>query len=391
MTAKTSLRPFILFFIAYYLAIGALSPFLSLYLQGQGFDGVQIGLIFGLTPVVSLLAQPLWGAIADALSMRRRLLTIVLVLSGLASLALPAAQGFVAVTVVMLVLTLFRTPSLPIANAITLEALSPHRERYPQIRAWGSASFAVTSLLVGWWIVDRNLVGTVYLSALGLFIAAVVSRLLPSSRAPIVARWWEGWDMARHNRPFLLFLLAMVTLQFTHPLAVAYLPLYFKELGAPGWMIGAAWGIAAGMEVPLMALTPRLIRKYGAKRVLVGFTAAVPLRWALYSFITVPLLILPFQFLHAMAAAAYYAAAITYVDGLVPAQWRATGQGFYGALSDGLGIGLGSLFFGWVYQTWGIHQAFILGAGVALAGWLMLIVFVRPRTATTDHRPQTTA
>ncbi|MCW5879633.1 MAG: MFS transporter [Anaerolineae bacterium] len=385
MTSKTSLRPFIRFFIAYYIAIGAISPFLSLYLQGQGFDGVQIGLIFGLTPIVSLLAQPWWGAIADAFSMRRRLLTGVLIISGAISLVLPIAQGFVAVTLVMLALTLFRTPSLPIANAITLEALAPHRERYPQIRAWGSASFAITSLLVGWLMVDRALVGTIYLSALGLFLAALVSHFLPNSRAPIVARWWEGWDMARHNRPFLLFLLAMVTLQFTHPLAVAYLPLYLKDLGAPGWMIGAAWGIAAGMEVPLMALTPRLIRKYGAKRVLVGFTAAVPLRWALYSLIPVPLLILPLQFLHAMAAAAYYAAAITYVDGLVPAQWRATGQGFYGALSDSLGIGLGSLFFGWVYQTWGITQAFIVGAGIALVGWLMLVAFVHPQGAPTSQ------
>ena len=149
MTSKTSLRPFIRFFIAYYIAIGAISPFLSLYLQGQGFDGVQIGLIFGLTPIVSLLAQPWWGAIADAFSMRRRLLTGVLIISGAISLVLPIAQGFVAVTLVMLALTLFRTPSLPIANAITLEALAPHRERYPQIRAWGSASFAITSLLVG--------------------------------------------------------------------------------------------------------------------------------------------------------------------------------------------------------------------------------------------------
>lgn len=385
MTSKTSLRPFIRFFIAYYFAIGAIAPFLSLYLQAQGFDGVQIGLIFGLTPIVSLLAQPWWGVTADAFAIRRRLLMLVLVISGAISLVLPLAQGFVAVTLVLMALTLFRTPSLPIANAITLEALAPHRERYPQIRAWGSASFAITSLLIGWLVIDRALVGAIYLSALGLFIAALISRLLPDGHAPIAARWWDGWTMTRHNRPFLLFLLAMVALQFTHPLAVAYLPLYLKDIGAPGWVIGAAWGIAAGMEVPLMALTPRLIRRYGAKRVLVGFTAAVPLRWALYSVITMPLLILPLQFLHAMAATAYYAAAITYVDGLVPAQWRATGQGFYGALSDSLGIGLGSLFFGWVYQTWGITQAFIVGAGIALVGWLMLVAFVHPQGAPTSQ------
>lgn len=384
MPDHTRDRPFIVFFVVYYIAIGALFPFLSLYLSEKGFDSFQVGIIFGLTPFVSLLAQPIWGMVADALSIRRRLLTAALVLGALASLSLPPAQSFAAVTVSMLVITLFRTPVLPIANAITLEALTPHRERFPQIRAWGSASFALTSLLVGWWVIDRYLAGIVVVFGIALAVSALVSQGLPSSRAPIVARWWEGWNMARRNRPFLVFLLALVLLQFTHPLAAAYLPLYLKELGAPGWVIGSAWGIAAAIEVPLMALTPRLIRRYGAKRILVIFTSAVPLRWGLYQIITVPILLLPFQVLHAMAAAAYYAAAITYVDSLVPPRWRATGQGFYGALSDGLGMGLGSIFFGWIYQSWGISQAFALGALVGLVGWLALVLMVRPQGERVD-------
>lgn len=374
---QPSLRPFIVFYLWYYVAIGAFSPFISLYLATVGFDGVQMGLLFGLTPIVSLLVQPIWGIVADVLSMRRRLLTAACVLSALVGLVLPLAYGFAWVMLVMLALTLVRTPIQPIANAITLEAIAPHRERYPQIRMWGSLSFGVASLAVGWWVVDRYVVGTIYLFVAAMLVTAWVSRRLPSSRASITAKWWEAWDMARGNRPYLIFVLALVLLQFTHPLATAYLPLYFKALGAPGWVIGAAWGVAAVIELPFMALTPRLLRRFGKKRVLAVLTAAVPLRWLLYSYITNPLLILPFQFMHSMAATAYYAAAVPLIDDLIPPQWRATGQAFYSALSEGIGIGGGSLVFGWLYQQAGIGTAFLVGSAVALLGWVVLVIGVK--------------
>ena len=374
LAPSVNLRPFILFYIWHYIAIGVFYPFLSLYLAQAGFDGVQMGLLFGLTPIVSLLVQPVWGIVADVLSMRRRLVTAACVVSGLVGLLLPLGQGFAWVMAVLLALTLVRSPILPIANAVTLEALSPRRERFPQIRLWGSLSFAAATFIVGSWVVDRNVGWIVYLFVAGILLTALASHRLPSSRAQFGARWWEAWAMARGNPQFLLFLLALVLLQATHPLATAYLPLYFKELGAPGWTVGAAWGIAATLEAPFMAVTPRLIRRYGAKRVLVVLTAAVPVRWVLLHALANPFLILPFQFLHSMAAAAYYAAAITHVDSLVPPQWRATGQAFYGAVTDGLAIGVGSLVFGWLYQRVGMGPSFLVGAVVALAGWLVLVL-----------------
>ena len=130
-----------------------------------------------------------------------------------------------------------------------------------------------------------------------------------------------------------------------------------------------------------MAATPWLMRRFGGKTVLVLFTAAVPLRWLLYSFITNPAYILPLQFLHSATAAAYYAAAVTYVDTLTPPEWKATGQSLFGALSDGIGIGGGSLAFGIIYHRWGLAVAFSVGAAIALVGWLILVFGVSGRAA----------
>ncbi len=381
MDTTPRLLPFRLFYGWQYLAYGSLYPFLALYLSAAGFDGVQMGLLFGLTPLIALLVMPVWGILADTLQVRRTLLTAVCLLAALVALLLPFAPGIAAMMAVMLGLTLFRSPIMPLANAITLDALDRRRDLFPQIRMIGSATFALATLFVGWWVVDTHIGWTVYLYAAGMLVATLVTLRLPRSQARFNARWWEAWHVARGNTAFLVFSLALVTLQFTHPLASAYLPLYLKDLGAPGWMIGAAWGIAAALEVPFMAATPWLMRRYGGKTVLVIFTAAVPIRWLLYSVITNPAYILPLQFLHSASAAAYYAAAITYVDSLTPLEWKATGQSLFGALSDGIGIGGGSLAFGIIYQRWGLAFAFSIGAAIALIGWLILVFGVSGRAA----------
>ncbi|MFN8485391.1 MAG: MFS transporter [Anaerolineae bacterium] len=381
MHSLPRLFPFRAFYGWQYLAYGALYPFLALYLSAAGFDGVQMGLLFGLTPLIALVVMPVWGVLADTLGVRRRLLTTVCLLAALTALLLPFAPGIAATMAVMLALTIFRSPIMPVANAITLDALGRRRDLFPQIRMVGSATFAIATLLVGWWVVDTHIGWTVYIYAAGMLVATLATLRLPRSQARFNTRWWEAWHVAKGNTAFLVFSLALVTLQFTHPLASAYLPLFLKDLGAPGWMIGAAWGIAAGLEVPFMAATPWLMRRFGGKTVLVIFTAAVPLRWLLYSLITNPIYILPLQFLHSATAAAYYAAAVTYVDTLTPPEWKATGQSLFSALSDGIGIGGGSLAFGIIYQRWGLAMAFSVGAAIALVGWLILVFGVSGRAA----------
>ena len=345
----------------------------------RGFDGAQMGVIFGMTPVVALLAQPVWGILADALSMRRRLLTAACVLAAIAAIPLGLVQGFWPILIAMLVLTVVRSPILAISNAITLETLGPQRELFPQIRAWGSLAYAIIAVFIGWWVMDRSLTWTVWLFALGMLLTALASRRLPSSHAPIIARWWTAFDFVRHDRGFQMFLLAMVTMQFTNPIANAYLPLIFRDLAAPTWMTGAAWAIAAGLEAPLMGLAPRLIRRYGVERVMVALTLATPLRWLLYLFINNPVWILPLQALFSFSATAFFAAAVTYIDSLSPPRWRATAQSLYIAVIDSLGVGLGSLVFGWLYQQGGLRVVLTVALVVASAGWLMLLGYTLTR------------
>lgn len=56
-------------------------PFMVLYYQSVGFTGAQIGLLTGITPLITLLGAPLWTTLADA-TRRHRLIMSLVILAG---------------------------------------------------------------------------------------------------------------------------------------------------------------------------------------------------------------------------------------------------------------------------------------------------------------------
>ena len=58
--------------------LGTFFPLFSLYLtENLGLTGAQTGLVTGALPLAGMLAQPLWGTLADRSGSRVRVLTLV--------------------------------------------------------------------------------------------------------------------------------------------------------------------------------------------------------------------------------------------------------------------------------------------------------------------------
>ena len=63
-TAPSRLWVAKLYYLIFFTAIGAIAPFFNVYLGAQGLSGTEIGLIGSLPPIMALLANPFWGAVA---------------------------------------------------------------------------------------------------------------------------------------------------------------------------------------------------------------------------------------------------------------------------------------------------------------------------------------
>lgn len=75
-TFEPDLLPFKLFYFSFFGALGAVFPFMSLYLKQLGFSPREIGLLAGVRPLLGFCSGPLWGSCADRWRMRKQLLVI---------------------------------------------------------------------------------------------------------------------------------------------------------------------------------------------------------------------------------------------------------------------------------------------------------------------------
>src|SRR3970282_1859686 len=140
------------YFGAYFLYAGAFVPYFALYLAARGFGAVEIAAVMAMPQLARVAAPTFWGWLADRSGAGRA----IVVGSGLALvggyLVLGAAQGALAVALVMLLMSLLSAGALPIVEAITMASLEGRAERYGPIRMWGSIGFIAGGLGTGLWV-----------------------------------------------------------------------------------------------------------------------------------------------------------------------------------------------------------------------------------------------
>ena len=80
------------FYFLYYAALACLMPFVVLYYRHLGFNGAQIGLLAGMSPLITLVGAPLWTGIADATRRHRLVMSLALAIAVVLALVFPVLK-----------------------------------------------------------------------------------------------------------------------------------------------------------------------------------------------------------------------------------------------------------------------------------------------------------
>jgi MFS family permease len=123
--------------------LGSFFPYFSLYLhENAGLDGAQVGRVLAILPLVGILAQPLWGQLADRTGSRSRVLALLALGAGLGYAALALPRGFAAIALATAGLAIFAMPLIPSCVSVTLALVrdsGPHA--FGLARVWGTVGF----------------------------------------------------------------------------------------------------------------------------------------------------------------------------------------------------------------------------------------------------------
>ena len=161
-----------------------------------------------------------------------------------------------------------------------------------------------------------------------------------------------------------------------------FFSIYLDEHGYRASALGAYWGIAVAVEIGMFFASARLLRRWGARNLLLSSLLAAAVRWTITalwpgSFVLMALA----QLTHALCFAAFFTACMQYMALFFPGRMNGHGQGIFYGFSSGVGGVLGALLSGQVWQHAGGEMAFLLAAGVALLATVIAWIWLRPERA----------
>ncbi len=380
---------FKVFFFFQYLAMGFVGPYFALYLYERQFSGAEIGLILGAMPIIGLLFQPVWGYLSDVLQTRRFILALACLGSGITFAGLGLAGSFFWAFVFSVFFSIFRSPIQAIITAIILDYLDEELDQmqFARIRLWGSLAFAVSSLVFGSLFLARILNYFTWIGAGSYFLLAALAFILPEAIRQSMQHDRKEWRFILKDRVLLAFLLSSIFVGATMSIAMNYLSVFMQSLDASDWLIGISASLQALLEVPLLFITPILVRKFSIKTLLLAGVLVLPLRWLVYLLIGDPVWIVPTQLLHSMAVTSLYVVGALFIDQQVPQKWRATGQGLFGTAMHGLASTMGLFMAGWMLEWQGVRSIWALNIVLGLVGAGMLIFAFRSKTESNVSTP----
>jgi MFS transporter, PPP family, 3-phenylpropionic acid transporter len=374
-------------YFSYYLALGAIIPFINLYYERLGLSGLQIGALTAIPVLISSTAVLLWSSLADTLRWHRRILRIGLFLSAATILLLSTATTFEGLLGYIVIYAFFMSPVVPLLDSWALEAAEDSHRSYGELRLWGAVGWSISTVLVGL-IIQRFGIHWLFYCYVALLLLTFFIALFQPRRKVIERQSLRhGLRTLLLNYPILLFLLAVFLVSLSLNANLSFFSIYLDTIGASEGAIGLGWAIASLSEIPVMLFSGRIARRIGATGLLkVAFTIFA-IRWLLYSFITTPALALAVQALHGLSFGAYLVGGVTYINERTPAGLSTTAQALLNLVSFGLSSIAGSLLGGYLFETLGFTWFFRLLTLIVLLAFALFLLSQRLGTTTQTAPP----
>lgn len=408
-------RRYSLFYLGYFGALGAFTPYIGRWVVAQGHGGYVVGAALALWYGGRMLAPPTWSRWSARSPTPGRWLVAGCLLALLGFAALSGATGVVPIFLAIAWFALFFNAVMPQFEAMTLSALAHRSHEYGRIRVWGSISFLLVAASYGW-LLDR------------LGEGAFVWLTLPWLALTTAAAWLHRHDRPHHPRPApsnspplpaaatcaadgahagaasasinsslstnalnaqraplwqrpgvrsLLLVTLLMQLGFG-PFYVFY-TLHLQAQGHDGTAVGVLWAIGVVCEVAMFWLAPKLLQRFGAWRVMATCMAFTVARWLMVAWLgpSIGWMALA-QTGHALSFAAFHAGCMRRMAELFPERRdMAAAQGLLYGFSGGIGGVLGAGVASVAWQHGGGEWAFVAAAVATLLGCIVLLASAR--------------
>jgi MFS transporter, PPP family, 3-phenylpropionic acid transporter len=362
----------------FFAAVAFVMPFLVLYYQNLGFSGTQIGILVGLTPLITLISSPLLTGLADATHHHRLLMSLALLLGAAAVCILPFANTFFPVIALVVSYTIFFSPVSAFSDSATMHMIGEQKELYGRVRAGGTVGFGLAALFSGSVAQNYGLKVAFGVGGLIYLLAMLISqKLVYNPAASASAPKMGALSLLKERRWFFFLCLALaggLSISATN----SYLFSFMKSMGASEGTMGLAMTMGTISEAPTFIFGSWLLKRFKSRHLLNLALWVTGFRLLWLSFSTTPNMVLFTQLLSGASFAVMWMAGVSYADENAPKGLNASAQGLFGAAVFGFGTAIGGFAGGPLLENFGGHGLYLV-CGLAVLGTVLVVSLVDGR------------
>lgn len=339
------------------------------------FEGGQIGSIFATLGIASLIMPGIIGIIADKWINAERLLGICHLFGSAALLYASILTDYNHMYWAMLVNLFCYMPTISLNYSVAYNALEEHKfdiiKDFPPIRTFGTVGF-----IVAMWVVDlsgfKNTNAQLYVGSVASLVMALYSFTLPKCppakterKSLLSAFGLDALVLFKSKKMVVFFLFSMLlgaALQITNSYGDLFIgsfkdiPEYAESFGVKHSVI--LLSISQMSETLFILTIPFFLRKFGIKQVMLMSMLAWVLRFGLFGIGNpgngLTLLILS-MIVYGMAFDFFNISGSLFVETEAKPEIRASAQGLFMMLTNGLGAIFGGYASGAVVDSYSVY------------------------------------
>lgn len=361
--------------ILYWITSCAIYGYVAVFLQYKGLTNTEIGIVTGAGSVLSIFTSPFISSLISkikGLTIRR----LVLILYGLMSFAFMALTLFPLPTLLIMAfyvsLCCLNVSVVPFLSTICMDYMkSGHYINFGLSRGLGSVSYAVSAVLlgqlIGWF--NPNILAIVFI--LSGILLLVLLYAMPESRVAQqeeIKKSGSFFSIVRDYRTFFFILLGFAFMFSAATSLGTYLINIVKRLGGNTSLYGIAIFCMAASEMPVMAVTHQLLKKYRSESLLLIAAGCYILRN--FTICLAPnLVVLLIGMMFQSVSYGLFTAVITYyVNDYLKQEDQMMGQTMIGIMTSGCGSTVGNIVGGILQDTLGLGSMLVFACSMTVIG-----------------------
>jgi MFS transporter, NHS family, xanthosine permease len=347
------------------------------WFQNRHWSGAEFGAIFSTMGIASLFMPSLMGIVADKWVRAERLYGILHLLGAVMLFIVPTIDDPGTLFWVMLVNMCFYMPTIALSYTVAYNALKAEGDdivkAFPPIRVWGTVGFIAAMWTVSLLHLETS-AGQFHIAAAAAVLLGLYAFTLPTCpprdtrhESLVDALGLRSFALMKNYKMAVFFVFAMFlggSLQLTNAYGDTFLH-DFAKLDVFRHALAIQYpaitmSISQVSETLLILAIPFFLKRYGIKTVMLMSMFAWVLRFGLFAYgnpTGLLWMIILSNVIYGMAFDFFNISGSLFVEGQADSKIRASAQGLFMLMTNGLGAMLGNLVAGWVIDTFYTNHA----------------------------------